>query len=316
MQGESTIMQRLRKIQFGGLFLYFLTVLLEAPVIALRWVFVTFLGQVFAPGTSGAVLLLIALAPTLWSVFALINPVGSGWGWRQHLGGRAPSQRERSAYEDAVELLQAHSPEQPLPLPKGWFVLDLNEPDGGVVGNSLMLSRGLLEMSVAAVLGHELKHLGSLDGQITLGLNRLIIRRPKKTTEEEQQQQQQQQQPPPDVLVVAKDPVLLAILALRVFLWILRKAIRFAKGGLGLWLTTPLWGHYWRAREYAADHYAATLGQADELADFLEVHALLYDRPIPYMGLTGTDHDFTELRIDKLRNYRHEQPLLEPAIGE
>ncbi|MFI4992435.1 MAG: M48 family metalloprotease [Solirubrobacterales bacterium] len=300
-------MRRLRKIQGRGLLLYALTVVLEAPVIAVRWVLVVIVGTIMSvvggPAISGNVLLLIALAPTLWSVFALISPVGSGWWWRQHLGGREPSQREQLAYQDAVEHLQAKSLE-PLPLPASWFVLDLNEPDTGVVGNALMLSRGLLEMSVAALLGHELRHLGSLDGRITLALNRLIMFPPKKTAEEHQEQRQQQ--PRSDVHVVAEDPVIWAILALRAFLWIIRKAIRFAKGGLGLWLTIPLWGRYWRAREYAADHYAATLGQADELADFLEVHALLYDRPIPHMWLTDTDHDFTELRIDKLRNYRHE----------
>ena len=308
MEGKSTIMRRLRKImrrvrkiQFGGLLLYTLTVVLDAPAIALRVVFVSFMGHVFAPTVSGDVLLLIALTPTFWSMFALITPAGSGWWWRQHTGGREPSQRERLAYQDAVEHLQAHNPDEPLPLPKRWFVLDLNEPDAGVCGNSLLLSRGLLEMSIAEVLAHELKHLASLDGRITLASNRLIIFPPKNNTEQEQQQQ-----PRSDVHIDADDPVILAILALRAFLWILGKAIRFAKGGLGLWLTTPLWGRYWRRREYAADHYAATLGQADELADFLETHALLYDRPIPHMWLTDTDHDYTELRIDKLRNYHHE----------
>jgi hypothetical protein len=305
------------RIQFSGLLLYFLTLLLEAPVICLRWLLVAIVATIMSalggPTISANLLLLIALVPTLWSMFALINPVGSGWWWRNHLGGREPSQRERMAYEDAVELLQAHSPEKPLPLPANWFVLDLNEPDTGAVGNSLLLTRGLLEMSIAKVLAHELEHLGSLDGRITLGLNRLIIFPPKKTKEEEQARRQ----PPPrsDVHIDADDPVIWAILALRVFLWILGKAIRFAKGGLGLWVSTPLWGRYWRGREYAADAYAASLGQADELADFLEVHVLMYDRPIPYMYFTGTDHDFTELRIDKLRNYHYEQPLLEPAIG-
>jgi Zn-dependent protease with chaperone function len=308
-------MQRPQKIQVRGLLLYALTVVLEAPVIAVRWVLVVIVGTIISvvgPTISGNVLFLIAVAPTLWSIFGLISPVGSAWWWRQHTGGREPSERERLAYEDAIEHLQAKSLE-PLPLPKGWFVLDLNEPDGGVVGNALMLSRGLLEMSVAAVLGHELWHLGSLDGRITLGLNRLIIRPPKITTDEQQEQEQQQQGS--GVLVVAKDPVILALLALRAFLWIVGKAIRFAKGGLGLWVTTALWGRYWREREYDADHYAATLGQADELADFLEAHALLYDRPIPHMWLTGTDHDFTELRIDKLRSY-HFQPTGERRGGE
>jgi Zn-dependent protease with chaperone function len=75
----------------------------------------------------------------------------------------------------------------------------------------------------------------------------------------------------------------------------------FAKGGLGLWLTGPLWGRYWRAREYHADQYAKSLGQADELADFLEVHALIHDNPIPFLWLTEHTHPPTELRIDRLR---------------
>jgi Zn-dependent protease with chaperone function len=75
-----------------------------------------------------------------------------------------------------------------------------------------------------------------------------------------------------------------------------------AKGGFGLWLTSPAWGAYWRKREYKADQYAAHLGQADELADFLEVHALIHDQPVPFIWLTEHTHPPTELRIDKLRN--------------
>jgi Zn-dependent protease with chaperone function len=91
-----------------------------------------------------------------------------------------------------------------------------------------------------------------------------------------------------------------------IFSWTARKILQFARGGLGLRITAPLWGAYWREREYAADAYAASLGQADELADFLQVYALPYDHPIPFIALTDTDHDFTELRIDKLRNYTPE----------
>jgi hypothetical protein len=301
--------------QVSGLLLYLLTVVLEAPVIAVRWVLVVIVGTIMSavggPAISGNVLLLIALAPTLWSVFALISQVGSGWWWRQHTGGREPSQREQLAYQDAIEHLQAKSL-KPLPLPASWFVLDLNEPDTGVCGNSLMLSRGLLEIDVAEVLAHELNHLGSLDGRITLALNRLIIHPPKTTTEQEQEQQQQSRS---DVHVVADDPVILAILALRAFLWTIGKAIRFAKGGLALWLTTPLWGRYWRARVYAADAYAASLGQADKLADFLEINALMHDHPIPFIALTDTAHPYTELRIDRLRNYDHE-PIPQTARFE
>ena len=301
-----------RTFQLSGVLLYLLTVAIELPVIVLRSVFVFFVGIVVmvagGPAISSDVLLLIALAPTLWSMFALISPVGSGWWWRQHTGGREPSQRERLAYQDAVEHLQAASLES-LPLPASWFVLDLHQPDAGVCGDSLMLSRGLLEMDVADVLGHELNHLGSLDGRITCGLNRLVIHqapRPPKDPEDPGYNG-------PGVIDVVGNLHVTArtiniLTGLFIFAWIARTTLRFARGGMALRITAPLWGRYWRAREYAADDYAASLGQAEELADFLQVHALLYDRPIPFMGLTDTDHDFTELRIDRLRNYTR-QPI-------
>ena len=77
--------------------------------------------------------------------------------------------------------------------------------------------------------------------------------------------------------------------------------LRFARGGLGLRFLAPAWGSYWREREYTADQYAANLGQADELADFLEVHALIHDHPVPFIWLTEHTHPPTELRIDQLR---------------
>jgi hypothetical protein len=43
------------------------------------------------------------------------------------------------------------------------------------------------------------------------------------------------------------------------------------------------------------------LGQAEELADFLENHALIYDHPVPYIWLTEHTHPPVELRIDRLR---------------
>jgi Zn-dependent protease with chaperone function len=66
-----------------------------------------------------------------------------------------------------------------------------------------------------------------------------------------------------------------------------------------------LWGSYWREREYLADGYAASVGQAHELADFLELHALVHDHPVPFIWLTEHTHPPTELRIDRLREAAH-----------
>lgn len=75
----------------------------------------------------------------------------------------------------------------------------------------------------------------------------------------------------------------------------------------------PLWGKYWREREYVADEYAAMLGQADELADFLEIHGLIHDHPIPFIWLTEHTHPPTELRIDRLRTHAHTPPPPTPT---
>ena len=184
-------------------------------------------------------------------------------------------------------------------------MIDTPQPDAAVCGNALMLSRGLLETDhVPAVLAHELGHLATPDGKLTAALNRLVIHPPAVTPEEGDEHYQKEQQTS-SATVIASDRVILTILGIRAVLWIVRNTIRLAKGGLGLWLTGHIWASYWRQREYNADQYAATLGQADELADFLEIHALIHDQPVPFIWLTEHTHPPTELRIDKLRNTTH-----------
>ncbi len=132
------------------------------------------------------------------------------------------------------------------------------------------------------------------DGRLTAALNRLVIHAPPKPAEREQAKQR--------TLILSDDRALLTVTILGSLLWVLRKTIVFAKGGLGLRVTAPFWGSHWREREYTADRFAAGLGEADELADFLEVHALMHDHPVPFVWLTEHTHPPTELRIDKLRN--------------
>ena len=163
----------------GAMSMYVLALVAEAPVIIARYLLALLI--VFAVlviegnihgGTEWA---LVALIPTAWSAVALFNPTGGAWWWQTRAGGREPSKREQLAYQDAVELLQANS-EKPLPLPAHWFVIDSSQPDAAVCGDALMVSRGLLETDhVAAVLAHELGHLGSPDARLTTALNRLIM---------------------------------------------------------------------------------------------------------------------------------------------
>lgn len=299
----------------GEIAMYLLTLIGEIPVILARFLvfsmIVTIVMLIKGDTNASPDLLWIVLAPTMWSVLALIVPVGGGWWWRTRSGGRQPSSREQLAYKDAIELLQANSP-TPLPLPESWFVIDTPHPDAAVAGSTLMLSRGLLETDhVPAVLAHELGHLGTSDGRLTAALNRLVIftnpfmhiasgedaghARPKDHWITQTREAHKRWQGPSEEMESVVD-VIYGFLKIMFFVSL------FAKGGLGLWLTKPAWGQYWRAREYTADEYAAGLGQADELADFLEVHALIHDHPIPFMWLTEHTHPPTELRIDKMRN--------------
>ena len=157
-----------------------------------------------------------------------------------------------------------------------------------------MLSRGLLENEqLPAVLAHELGHLATSDGKLTAAINRLIINPLPKTRERLRRER--------EVVVVGSERLILTTTLVGAAIWVVRFVVRFARGGLGLRFLAPAWGSYWREREYTADQYAASLGQAEELADFLEVHALIHDHPVPFIWLTERTHPPAELRIDRLR---------------
>jgi Zn-dependent protease with chaperone function len=281
-----------------ALALYAASVVSEVPVIFTRMLLVLAVAALVLlikrgdPGGADG-LVELALIPTAWAIFALITPFGGGWWWRTNMGGREPSERERGAYEEALKQLRLHA-SAPLVEPGGWFVLDVPESDAAVCGNTLALSRGLFETAyLPAVLAHELGHLNTSDGRLTAALNRLVIHPPPRMSEREPRRE--------PLKISADDRILLTITVLGALLWLVRKAVAFARGGFGLRLLAPFWGSYWREREYLADQYAARLGQADELADFLEVHALVHDHPVPFIWLTEHTHPPTELRVERLR---------------
>jgi Zn-dependent protease with chaperone function len=293
----------LRRFSLSSLAMFGLALASELPVLFVRVTMLTLTigvaDSLSGHPSNGPEWLWLGTIPTLWAVFALLTPVGSGWWWKQRTGGRSPSARERLAYDDAIDLLQSNSG-KPLPLPGKWFVIDAPLPDAAVCGETLMLSRGLLESDqLPAVIAHELGHLASPDGRITAALNRLIVAKPANLDRElRQERPEQHSHPDPERPPMLGDETIRTFLQVARFtLWLLA----FARGGIGLRLTRPMWGHYWRRREYAADNYAAKLGQAEELADFLETHALIHDHPIPYIWLNEHTHPPVELRIDKLR---------------
>ncbi|HTB50262.1 MAG TPA: M48 family metalloprotease [Solirubrobacteraceae bacterium] len=296
----------LQRFSLGSLCMFALALISELPVLFVRVVMLTLtigiVDSLSGHPNQGPGWLWLGAAPTLWAMFALLTSVGSGWWWKQRSGGRSPSEREQRAYDDAVGLLQSNSSKR-LPLPSNWFVIDTPLPDAAVQGETLMLSRGLMESDhLPAVIAHELGHLASPDGRIAAALNRLVLAKAVNLNSELLDiYLEQHSYPQPEHQPLSGDGLI------RDFFQLARFTIRLlalARGGLGLRLIRPAWGLYWRRREYAADAYAAGIGQADELADFLETHALLHDHPVPYIWLTEHTHPPVELRIDLLRgNY-------------
>jgi Zn-dependent protease with chaperone function len=238
---RSISMQVRRRVSLGSLLMYLLTLALEIPVIFMRLAVVVLGGGTVLAITGHSTVLPeiwvdLVLLPTGWSLLALVWPGGSGWWWRQRIGGRKPSQREQLAYQDALELLQDHAHE-PLPKPGTWFVLDLPEPDAAVLGNALMLSRGLLASPhLPAVLAHELGHLGSPDGRLTAALNRLVIH-PAIYDRDPEERYHREHVP----LTVDDDMIFIIAVTIYVTLWSTKKLIAFLRGGLGLYLLRPVW---------------------------------------------------------------------------
>jgi Zn-dependent protease with chaperone function len=252
----------------GWVLLYAITFGLQIVAVVLRfffsfmllWLLLELLGRSASPAEPIAEV--IAWGPLVLSFATLLLPVG-GWFWQQQSGGRAPSERERLIYDDAIAVLRAADPG--LRPPRRWFVLDEPFINAAAYASTLMLTRGLLESGyLEPVLAHELGHLNSSDSRLTAALHRLTT--------------------PP-----------------RRRLGFPFATIGFlASGGLGIWLTRMPWAAYWRAREFAADQYAAKLGQGQALARFLDTNALENDLPVPFMWLTEHSHPATEHRIDRL----------------
>jgi Zn-dependent protease with chaperone function len=292
--------------------LYGLTVLTEIPAMLARY----FAGLIVAtvalkvsgqlaitlPGSPSVWAELAAFGPIVWSALALLNPRGGAWWWRQRMGGRQPSARERELYRNAIVQLQAQTP-MPLPTPESWFVVDMATPEAAVYGCTLMLSRGALALDgvhLQALLAHELGHLQSIDARLTVAVNRLVLKpfRPPAHA--------------PASTAESYSPAA-PVAGGGLFAWLLHAAAVLLRGGLGLRLTAYSWGVLWREHEYAADSWAASIGAGSVLAAFLETYVLELDHPIPLVGLTSHTHPPTELRIDRLRRPPRSQPPTAPA---
>lgn len=275
--------------RFMGYLFYGVTVAIETASAWVRWrVMFACFSLVLSDPTSHWLALIVGYGPLIWSVLNVAGLPGGGFATRRQLGARILSQRERDALNQALAQLPPATS-----APKWVYALDVPVPSAFVVGQTLYLAHNLFASPyLAAIVGHELGHLNSSDGRFVLGLNRLVV--PLFRAFSYGLAGEMSSTDP----LVARHARKQAgcIRSLLILL------LSFMGGGVGIWAMTPLWVRYWRAREYDADRYAAQLGQADVLAEFLELYAQPFDMAIPYFH--GMVHPYTELRIDRLLAYQ------------
>jgi Zn-dependent protease with chaperone function len=272
----------------AGLVLYGLTLAVELALGAsTRWLLAylgaTVLGFVLPLGLQPeGCAWAAALAPIAWSLLGFLLP-GRGRVWGRRLGIRRPSTEEEAAIGDALDLL--HSAAPGLAAPARWAVLDDPLPSAAVRGRVVILSRPLIEsVALAAAIAHELGHLDSLDGRITEALNRLSLWDDPFSTAVAGRREQPAPNPDPRGGVS----------------WsLLRLLARLTGGSIALRMLAPAWAAHWRSREYVADSYAGSLGQAEDLASHLrDLHQPL-DLP-PTGILNEREHPPLALRIERL----------------
>ncbi|MGH2904483.1 MAG: M48 family metalloprotease [Solirubrobacteraceae bacterium] len=233
------------------------------------------------PIPSNQIALVVALLPLAVSLLALICPplvlpIDGRW-WEISTGGRAPERDEYEAFDQAIGELQQVDPD--LRVPKHWFVAEEPGTNAAAYANSMSVDRGLLEGPyAAAVIAHELGHLHSSDARLSSALNLLLVA--------------PMQRP---------EPWPVWSLPFRLLAW-------FATGQAVMWFTANAWESYWRSREYAADAYAARLGQGATLARTLEHNYLPYERSIRRMSFSRATHPYTKPRIARLRAYADDTP--------
>jgi Zn-dependent protease with chaperone function len=283
---STTTTQRgaLKAIQSVGVVLYAIT-LAGQFFAALARVLVSFIVLALIalvtgwPIPSNWIALAIGFGPLIISLLALlvpplIAPLDGHW-WEISSGGRPPEQDEQEAFDRAIDELREYDPN--LRVPKHWFVAEEAERNAAAYAKTMRVDRGLLESpyATAAVIAHELGHLNSGDGRFSSAI-RLML------------------------LADMPTPMLYPLWSLpfRGFAW-------FASGTAVLHFMANPWEMYWRSREFAADLYAARLGQGPALARTLEHDSLPYEQSVPRMRYSRASHPYTKQRVAKLRAHAH-----------
>jgi Zn-dependent protease with chaperone function len=136
------------------------------------WAVVAITGHSMNSFAANLALYGLIFAPLVWSLTALVYPLGAGRAWQISSGGRAPSERERELVDDAINDIQANNPG--VRAPRRWFVLDEWDFNAAIFGDAMMITAGLLDHdALTAVIAHELGHLNSTDSHLSVAVTRL-----------------------------------------------------------------------------------------------------------------------------------------------
>jgi Zn-dependent protease with chaperone function len=272
--------------QSPGLLLYAITLAAQLLGAAARGLLTVVVLEIVGlltgwPIPINAIATAAAFAPLVISLLCVlcppvVAPIDGRW-WEMSTGGRPPEQDEREAFDHAFDELQQIEPK--LRPPRHWFVAEEPTSNAAAYASSLCVDRGLLEGPyAAAVIAHEMGHLRSSDSHLTSALNLLLLK-PMET---------------PEIRPLWSLPF-------RGLLW-------FASGQAVMWFLGNPWEMYWRSREFAADEYAARLGQAQALAQSLTNDSLPHERAIPNMRFSRATHPYTKPRIARLQAHRTPTP--------
>lgn len=286
----------------GGLLLYLLTLIIEVISLICRFLLVAGLCSLIAgPRVGLFVGVAASVGPLAYSLLVLCGLPSGHMLVRYALGARVADAREQQRVAAALHGLLATNVKPP----RHVFIVDApNEINACVSGTTLYVYTGLLRTRfLRAVLAHELGHLNSLDGRLTLAMRALVV---------------------PGGFFIARFLIFALSLVFRVLAELLRLLctivgmsgalvlrifgfvagtvpfyiVIFAMGGIGPRLLDFAWERYFIRREYHADAFAVRLGQGKDNIEALSIFTL-DDVEIPWSE--RKTHPPTRERIERLR---------------